>query len=70
MVSCQSVMGGIGNGNVVYGISSWLQRVEGNHSWASGQSSKMVATTRERKAVTSAECKAANEDKEATLTSA
>lgn len=44
------------------------RRVEGNHSWASGQSSETVAT-KERKAVTSAgNGKGADEDREATLT--
>ena len=43
------------------------RRVEGNHSWASGQSSKTVAT-KERKAVTSAgNGKGADGDREAIL---
>jgi len=46
-------MGGTKNGKMLYGSSSWATESQGNHSWASGQSSETVAT-KERKAVTSA----------------
>ena len=60
-------MGGIENGDVVR-VLGLATESQGNHSWASGQSSETVAT-KERKAVTSAgNGKGAEEqDREATL---